>query len=231
MQRVCVFSTYTLLNSFILAHEREHTWSAARKQEIFKSFKDRHLAAVSWLPFTYPSVLPAVVLSVWFLLLFDCPFTSFVCAALWGVTGLWPRLRVEVERPVITVRKAQLQKWAHIHWSCCCCCSATEKHPNWRLLSFWYVKITQSCQGCMLQGRVQEVSKSVTGFLCVFVPPLRGGNLVFDIALPPCERFTNGDTRKTRISTKSVCTQEMIRYTVRKCVRWYNDGELVSVHL
>lgn len=38
-----------------------HTWIAARKPEIYKSFKGRHLAAASLLSFTYPSILSSLL--------------------------------------------------------------------------------------------------------------------------------------------------------------------------
>lgn len=41
--------------------EKAHTWIAARKQEIYKSFKGHHLAATSLLSFTYPSILSSLL--------------------------------------------------------------------------------------------------------------------------------------------------------------------------
>lgn len=62
----------------------------------------------------------------------DCPLTSFVrAAALWGVTGLWPQLWVDVERRVITVHNAQLQQQPQ----------RKRKHPN-QLLFFLSTLLT-----------------------------------------------------------------------------------------
>lgn len=41
--------------------KKAHTWSAAREQEIFESFKGRHLVALSLLSFTYPSILSSLL--------------------------------------------------------------------------------------------------------------------------------------------------------------------------
>lgn len=79
----CFKHTHTLLTHSHW-HIRRHTWSAAREQEIFKSFKGCHLAAASLLSFTYPTILssPAVVPSfcftaAWFSLCFVSFFTIF----------------------------------------------------------------------------------------------------------------------------------------------------------
>lgn len=107
-----------------------------------------------------PSLILLCSLSFYFFvtMLLDCPFAPFVHLALWGVTGLWPQLWVEVERLMITGQKAQR--------NCCTSTGATKKPSRLEHLNHGNNKKLQMCY----EVKVQEVSESVAEYPCVFIP-------------------------------------------------------------